>query len=155
MKMKINKTVIGGLFLIFIMIGSSIAYGILQTFTGTQTAQEDEIELPSQNIIDYRLNSEQYRYLLRIGKTIVELEYSLACDECREIKSWLEGAANEFSNQLMLIELVVGDSDALPIVRIESSYGRIVLSEPTPDEVMSSFCDLLVDPPRRCAISGI
>jgi len=141
--------------LIFLMVGSSIAYGVLQTFTGTQNGQEDEIELPSQNIIDYRLNSEQYRYLLRIGKTIVEFEYSLACDECRETKSWLEAAANEFSNQLMLIELVVGDSDALPIVRLESSYGRRVLSEPTPDEVMDSFCDLLVDPPIRCATTGI
>jgi hypothetical protein len=154
LKTKINKSLVAGLFMIFLMVGSTLAYAILQSFTPSQP-EEEGIELPEQNIIDYRLTTEQYHYLLRAGKTIVEFEYSLACDECRDTKTWLEAATNEFSNQMLLIELVVSDSDALPIVRIESSYGRIVLSKPTTDEIMNSFCNLLTEPPIRCATSGI
>lgn len=155
MKRKINKSLVAGLFMIFLMVGSTLAYAILQSFAPSQSQEEEEIELPEQSIIDYSLTSEQYNYLLRAGITIVEFEYSLACEECRDTKTWLEAATNEFSNQMLLIELTVSDSDALPIVRIESSYGRRVLSKPTTDEMMESFCDLLTEPPIRCATSGM
>jgi hypothetical protein len=155
LKRRINKSLVAGLFMIFLMVGSTLAYAILQSFAPSQPEEEDEIELPEQSIIDYSLTSEQYNYLLRAGVTIVEFEYSLACEECRDTKAWLESATNEFSNQMLLIELTVGDSDALPIVRIESSYGKRVLSKPTTDEMMESFCDLLTEPPIRCATSGM
>jgi hypothetical protein len=155
MKLKLNKTksILAGIILIFLMVGSSFAYGFIQSVSPTQS--NGNVELPKQSIIDYRLTSDQQRYLLRRGVTIAELEYSLACQPCRDTKAQLESAVQEFSNQMILSELVVGDSNTLPVVKMESSYGQRTFSKPTPDDLMSAFCDLLTSPPIRCATAGL
>ncbi len=153
--MKINKTMIISIFFLVLMGGSTLAYGVLQSLSTITTQPAAGPELPTQNIIDYSLSAEQRRALLRLGKTIVEIDYSLACEACKDTRSQLEAATQEFSDQLLLVELVVGDSADLPLVRIESSYGKEVLGKPTNDEIMNTFCDLFVSPPLRCATRNV
>lgn len=153
MKLRIKKSRISGIFLLLLMLSSTVAYGALRVIPKIES--EEEIEIPSQNIIDYKLTSEQRRYLLRRGKTIVELEYSFECKECMDVKAKLESAAREFSDQMLLIELLTTGNKSLPIVRVESSFGRESLNQPTDVEIMDAFCDLFVNPPLRCATRNV
>ena len=154
MKLKISKPAVISIFLLVITL-SSMAYGAFQSAQGANSQNKNSVELPSSNIIDYRLTSEQQRYLLRSGKTLIEFEYSLRCQSCSSVKAQAEALTNAVSDQVILSEIVVEDSSSLPIVRIESSYGRDVLTSATSDQMTASLCSLLASPPAWCVRSGI
>jgi len=153
LKLKINKPMIAGIFLLLLMVASSFASSALQALSIWQSGQQgqSEVELPTQSVIDYQLTQEQRRQLLRSGKTIVEIEYSLACEQCTDTMHKLESAVQQYSDQMLLIELSVTNRAGLPTVRMESSYGARTMDNPTDAEIMDAFCDLFANPPVRCA----
>ena len=148
MKLKISKTTILAMFFIFLMVGSTLAYSILQVFSPS----EPGIELPEGNIIDYELTSEQEIRLLTNGKTILRFEYYLTCVECLDQKTLLEGLTNQFSNQILLQEILTDDSTSLTIT---SRYGQEDLKNITQDTVIDSLCSLMADPPVGCIRRGV
>ena len=150
--MRLKKSTLAGVFLIFITLGSTFAIGAYQSLSPSQAS--DGVELPERDIIDYSLTSEQQRYLTLHGFTVVEIEYSLACQNCTSTKTRLEAAVGQFQGQMILSELIVADSASLPLVRMDSSYGSMVFNNPTPDQLASAFCDLLYSPPASCALNA-
>lgn len=148
MKLKISKQSILALFFIFLMVGSSIAYGILQAFRPLKTKK---VELPKSNIIDYELTPEQKNYLLADGKTIIEYSYNLSCVECLNQKALLEGLTNQFSDQLFLQEIVASDSS----LTITSRYGQEDVENITQESIIDVLCELMINPPLGCIRRGI
>lgn len=137
------------LFLIFIMVGSSVAFSILQSVRTPKA----ELELPNTNIINYELKPEVENYLIQNGRTIIRLDYALACVECLNRKAFLESAANQFSDQIMLVEIVTTES--IPSLTATSIYGQRSLSNVTEEEIVDVLCELMVKPPVFCAVRKV
>lgn len=154
MKLRIKKSAWVGLILIILMLVSTFAYAIIQGL-GFYRPSGEEVELPTNNIIDYELTREQESYAIRLGKTIVKFEYATTCIECLNQKAFVESIANEgdFSNQIILEE-IVEDVDE-PTLTITSAYGRRILTNATSDEIINSVCDLLTEPPVFCTVRNI
>ena len=142
MKLKISKTFILSIFFIFLMVGSTVVYSLLQVFSPTKQG----LELPKSNIIDYELTPEQKSYLLANKKTILEFTYSLTCVECLNQKALLEGITNQFSDQLFLQETLASDSS----LAITSLYGQQDLKDITQEAVIDTLCNLMAVPPPGC-----
>lgn len=132
------------------MVGSTFAYGVLQSIGGLQGNEEQGISLPKESVIDYRLSAEQQRYAIRMGKTTAEFEYSLRCKNCTVVKAQTESLVSQLQDQVILSEIVVDDRLGLPVVRLESSYGRETLESADMDQIVNSLCSILVEPPLWC-----
>ncbi|MDI6798863.1 MAG: hypothetical protein QMD12_02610 [Candidatus Aenigmarchaeota archaeon] len=153
MEVKISKTVIALVF-IFLMVGSTIAYSILKSLGLTgQTGYA--VKLPEKNIIDYELDIETEKFLLDRGVTIVKLYYVQACPECLRQKSFLESFANQYSNQIILEEILSNKTTSIPNLIISSYRGQRILENATDEEMIDAFCDLMLKPPVGCAVRKI
>ncbi len=141
MKLKINKTTIAALFFIFLMAGSTAVYSLLQAI---KPQNGSSIELPTSNIIDYDLTVEQKSYLLRNGKTVIEARYYTGCTECQ--LSYLESLANQYSDQVILEELLTNKYE----ITIISYFGQEDLANATQNQIFNSLCKLMVSPPPIC-----
>jgi len=152
MGVKISKTAVIALIFIFLMLGSTVAYNILQSFRQTGYA----IKLPEKNIIDYELGIDTENYLLERGMTIVKFYYIQACLECSSQKYSLESFADQYSNQIILEEILSNKtSGTFPSLIISSYRGQKVLENATDVEIMDAFCDLMFQRPLDCVIKKI
>ena len=153
--MKIKKSAWTGIMLIILMLGSTFAYAIIQGLGFYRPSSPSEVELPTANIIDYELTTEQESYAMRIGKTILKFEYATVCTECLNQKALVESIANEkdFSGQIILEEIIKNVDKS--VLTITSSYGRNILTNVTADEVINSVCSLLTEPPIYCTVRNI
>ncbi len=144
MSKRINKSSLIGLFLIAVMLLSTFAFAVIQSFS-------PQAELPKTNIIDYRLDSQIRQALIQNGATIITFEYSDACFECQNQKFTLESFANEYKTQIFLEEIVdenLNDSRTT----IASFYGSQELKASDDERIMATLCSLMVDPPAQCAL---
>lgn len=153
MKVKINKSMLAGIFLIIITVGSTLAYAVLRTIQGAATEVE-EVTLPSQRIIDYKLSDEQKRLAIRNGITVLNFEYSPTDSNQQIDKALVESAANEFSNQVILEEISNTGMTQSRLI-LESFYGKQVLRAPTNEDLFDSLCDILTNPPVACATRNV
>ena len=134
--------------LILIFLGSTIASGVLQSvYHGTSDSKK--LEVPTSNIVEYELTTEQEEYLMSLGKTIIKFKYKTACLECLSLKSALESLTNQFSDQLILEEIITKE-EPVPSIAIMSYYGQKFLDNPTQDEITDAICDLMIKPPTAC-----
>lgn len=147
MKIKINKTLIVSLVMIFLMLGSSIIIGIERFLSPASYA----IKLPEKNIIDYELGINEEKYLLERGVTIVKAYFPKNCLDCLAIKNYLENFVNQNSNQIVMEEL---ESNSTKII-IRSYRGQNILENATQEEIFESFCDLMLQPPANCVLKGL
>lgn len=150
---KLGKLV--AILLLLLMLGSTVTSFALQAFNrGRQNGNQESVELPESNIVDYEITDEQKSYLMRQGKTILEYRYQIACANCAEQRAYIEAAANEFSDQIFLQEIV--DSQAIrPILEMNSFYGRLSLDDPSTEEILDGLCEIMADPPVRCVTRNI
>ncbi|MEM7825817.1 MAG: hypothetical protein QW412_03090 [Candidatus Aenigmatarchaeota archaeon] len=147
MKIRISKTFIATLVMIFLMLGSSIIIGIENFLNPTGSA----IKLPEKNIIDYELGINEEKYLLERGVTIVKAYFPRNCVDCLAIKNYLENFVNQNSNQVLMQEL---DSN-LTKIEIRSYRGREVIENITQEKIFESFCDLMFQPPSDCILKSL
>jgi hypothetical protein len=155
MKIKVVKPAIIGLFLIFIMFGSTIAYSILQSVRFGETT---EAELPKENIINYKLIPELKNLLLRQGRTVITYEYNLMCDNCLEQKNFLEQmvSSDQFKRQLFLEEVLSNSTEkTMPNIIIFSAYNQRILSNATQDEIIDALCEVVISPPVGCTLRKV
>ncbi|MBI2547395.1 MAG: hypothetical protein HYW23_03030 [Candidatus Aenigmarchaeota archaeon] len=147
MKLKLRiKPAWIGLFLIAVMLLSTFAYAILQSSNTRPNAQ-----LPTSNIVDYRLDSNLKTTLMQYGFTIVTFEYKKDCVDCINQKYTLEAFAKEFNKQIYLEE-IVDNSLNKSRVTISSIYGEDSLIDANDTAITSSFCKLMSSPPVACAL---
>jgi hypothetical protein len=141
--MKKERKKFISLFMIFLFIGSTIAYGFMRGFRREETQSTN---LPKTNIIEYELTEEQETYLIQRGVTIVKFYHSEGCIKCLEWKNELENIANKVPRQLLLEEINSDEN------RIEmfSLRGSVTLTNPTKEEILKNVCNILWDPPGWC-----
>lgn len=149
MKFTQRTASIIALFLVFIMVGSTVAFSILQSVRSPKT----ELELPSTNIVNYELKPEVESYLIQNGKMIIKFDYALACVECLNRKAFLESVANQFSDQIVLVEIVTNEDT--PSLTAISIYGQRSVGNVTEEEVVNVLCDLMINPPVFCAMRNV
>ena len=138
------------LILLLLMLGSTVTGFVLQAIgLNRQGNDEVEIELPDSNIIDYELTKEQKDYAIRQGKTVMEYRYQLMCEICADQRAYLQSAASELSDQILLQE-IVDDSVDSSRLEISSFYGRRLLSDPSAEQILDALCEIMADPPVRC-----
>lgn len=154
MRFKIKTSWIG-LFLIAIMLFSTFAYAVIQSFYPKQ-----KTELPKTNIIDYPLNSNLKNSLIQYGITVVTFSYNINCENCAIEKSILEFYATEHKQVLSndgpvfsiyLEELMDSTLDRSKI-SMESVYGKEELIGANETDIFNALCKIMVSPPVTCAL---
>lgn len=153
MKKTKIKTAIAGIVIIFLMLGSTFAYSVLQSVKG---GEKKEVTLPEKNIVEQELTPEQESLLLSNGNTILKFRYNLACNNCLSQLSFLESLASssQFKNQIMLEEILVGDVTS-PQLEITSMYGQDSLNNVTQEKILESVCGLMIQPPLDCTLRAV
>jgi len=162
--MKVKSILL--LFVLFMLVGGfSIVPYILQAafYTPPQTGN---IQVPTTDIVDYELTSEQENAILRQGKAVIRFEYSLNCEKCLETQSILEEIVNlkQFKDQIVLEEIKSSATD-LPRVNIigfavegnQINVGQKILQSTnvTEGEIINSLCGLMLQPPVECALRNV
>lgn len=150
MKKVIGFAVIG------IMFFSTIAFAVVQSFyvgqnPGAHNAAQQDVELPGERIIDYRLSPAQFNFALSSGLTVATYTYDLACAECAEERQFVEQLvlSQDFQDQIILEEVQRSGASRLEVT---SAFGSVVLNETDPDGITDAFCQLAVSPPLGCAV---
>jgi len=138
------------------MLGSTLAYSALQAFrTWTQPNEAATApELPASNVVDYEISAEQRNYMLRIGRTILEYRYQLACAECANQRGYIEAAARDFPSQIFVQEIIDNAADNSTL-SMTSYYGDELLANPSNEEILDALCRLMTDPPIVCATMNV
>jgi len=136
-----------GLFLIAVMLFSTFAYAVIQSFYPQQN-----IELPESNIIDYQLDASLKNALIQYGATVITFEYNLGCGNCVNQKAALEFFASEYKQQIWLEEIRDESLDKSKIT-ISSIYGEDSLIDANETGIVSTLCKLMVAPPVTCALA--
>jgi len=142
--------------LIILTIGSSLAYSILQAFGGRSSSGQNSTapDMPSSNIINYKLTPEQEDYALRLGKTLLEYRYTLGCTNCSTQKGYLESFTNQLSDQLLLQE-IVDSSQTSSVLYVTSYYGTRTVKDPSGQAIFGALCEIMVQPPIQCATKNV
>lgn len=145
MKFKLKPAWIG-LFLIGVMLFSTFAYAVIQSF------YYKPVKLPTTNVINYKLDINLKNALMQYsGATIITFNYNLACENCISQKSILEFYANEHKEQIFLEELLDDSLDKSRIT-IESVYGKEELVDSNETQIFAALCKLMVAPPATCTL---
>jgi hypothetical protein len=150
--MKKRISTIIGIFFIFLMSGSTIAYTLLSAFKNEE--KKEEVSLPKANIVYEELNETVENLAVTNGKIIVKLYYNALCVGCQEQKTYLEYITNQNSGKIILEELTDNNVNA-PKANIRSQKGSDELVNATSDDVYDSLCNLMVYPPVDCALRKV
>jgi hypothetical protein len=140
-----------GIFLIFTMFFSSLAFAFLSKVGDTahiQQAPEPE-GLPSDFIISYRLSPLQFNQAMSTGLTVATYRYEKSCLECANQRAILERLAlsQEFSGQVILEEI---ESSGPASLEVNSFLGGRTIDDINQESVISVFCELVANPPLGC-----
>lgn len=143
-----------GLLLIGVMLFSSVAVAGIQGLGigGTQDQTAGQTQLPSQQIIDYRLSQEQFNQAVSTGLTIATYSYDKSCVECAGERGVVEQIAlsKDFQNQILLEEIQQAGKSSL---QIESLVGKKSLDSIAQNSTLKAFCDIVVSPPLGCTLA--
>jgi hypothetical protein len=152
--MKNRTSAVVGLFFIFLMFGSTIAYTLLSGSGFSIGGNKEEVSLPSTNIVYGELAKNVETFAMSKGRTIVKFYYNALCNGCQEQKTYLEYTANQNAGGIILEELTDNNINA-PKVSIMNQRGSDELVNATNDAVFDSLCNLMFNPPVDCALRKV
>ena len=143
--MKVKILPILGIFLIAIMIVSTLAYTLMSSHS----------PLPEGNVIDYELDVYNEEALLRQGKVLMKLFYERGCLDCEEKIYVLENLVKSYSDQIFLEKIVLNESiPKLHFIGFNITQSGIYLSEKelrgediTEEKIMNILCEVMIKPP--------
>lgn len=142
-----------GIFLIFTMLFSSLAFAFLSSVgQPAQTQQAPQQEgLPADFVIDYRLSPLQFNQAMSAGLTVATYKYERNCLECANQRALLEGLvfSQEFSGQVILEEV---ESTGPPSLEVNSFLGGRTVESLDQESLVSAFCELVANPPLGCVV---
>ena len=150
MKLKISSQKLIALIFVFLMFISTMAFAIMNVFRNP----EEQITIPNQKIIDYELNTQQRRYLLQGGYTLIEYRYFTGCLDCIDMKNELERLTQNSDDQVFLQEILSTDNTTSSLT-ITSVRGQKILDNPSIVEIEDIICNLLISQPIWCVTSKI
>jgi len=152
MKLKLDKriaVVVMALFFMFLMVGSMFVPGATR-----QSSNQNSVTLPSTNMVEYELTTEQENLALQNGKTILKFYYTQACIQCINQKPFLESIANQFSDQIILEE-VINQNERPSTLLVFSYYSQKNLFNATSGQMIDTVCDVMLKPPASCAVRKV
>ena len=123
--------------------------GTIGMFVGAFIKPSDEVEIPQNRIIKYKLTEAQIKELLRNYNTVVEYEYSSGCMECGILLTSLEEWTMRSDDQIYLQE-IQSDTSSPGKLTIISLRGQKTLYDPSYDDVRNIICDLLISRSLFC-----
>jgi len=138
--MRVKPAVVA-LIMLGLYIISTFAYIGLQSFRSNENSDS--------NIIHFRLDNYTRYNIVQQGGTIITFEYDGKCSNCDYQKYFLEKAAADYKNQLIL-EDILNSTFTSSKLTIESRYGNRTFIDPTENETFYALCDLLAMPPTSC-----
>lgn len=143
---KRKKTIIVGIVLIFITLGSTFAYSFVQSIITKPTTG---------SIVDYALTSAQENSLIQNNLTILKFYYGLTCSYCDQQRSFLDGlmSSNDYSNQLFLERILTNATE--PNLAVVSAYGAKSLVNATDYQILGALCDVMIFPLSDCALRKV
>lgn len=147
--MALTRNTIFGIFFIFLMFGSTIAYAVITSFQ----AGSKQPSLPSSKIVYSQLDANTEALIINNGGIVIRLNYNINCSlNCTELKSFLENVAN--TQQTIYLEEITLNATAEPNVEILTSSGNLQVQNATKDLVLNNLCDLNI-PLTDCALRNV
>lgn len=143
-----------GVALIGIMFFSTIAFAIIQSFSVPQQPPQQEVQLPLDYVIDYKMTQMQFDEAVSRGVTVATYKYESGCAECASERALLEQIVTspEFQGQIILEEVQESGS---PKLEIRSFAGERSFETIGNDQIVAALCELVVNPPLGCIkVSG-
>ncbi|MEM5776987.1 MAG: hypothetical protein QXJ06_00875 [Candidatus Aenigmatarchaeota archaeon] len=132
---------------ILILVGSSVAYGIIALF-----GPKNNFSIPKERILNYKLNKMQVDLLVNNYFTVIEYNYTSSCIECIQIKNYLEDLTQNSDGQIYLQEISVNDKSSLHIINL---LNETLIEEPNISQAINAVCDSLLSTPIWCAINRV
>ena len=143
---SVKQRVLAIVFMV-ILIGSTVAYGIIALF-----GPKNDYSIPKERVINYKLNQVQVALLVQNYFTVVEYNYTNGCLECVQVKNYLEDLAQNSDGQMYLQEILVEDEPKLYLI---NALNETVINNPTPAQAVDIVCSRLLSTPLWCAINRI
>lgn len=112
---------------------------------------EEELKIPEEKILNYKLSEAQKSFLLRRGFTLIEYYYPANCFNCTKVKDRLEEITRTSEGQIFLQELN-GENHK---VIVTSFKGQKTLYDPDIETLETTICDLITKRPIWCVTSKI
>jgi len=141
------KQRIAAIVFILILVGSTIAYGLISLL-----GPKNDYSIPKEKIINYKLSQTQVALLVQNYFTVVEYNYTIGCVECIQVKNYLEDLTQNSDGQIYLQEIIVNDSPRLYLINV---LNETVIENPTPDQAIDVVCNNLISTPVWCAMNRI
>ncbi|MBU5688917.1 MAG: hypothetical protein KQA41_01675 [Candidatus Aenigmarchaeota archaeon] len=132
---------------ILILVGSSVAYGIIALF-----GPKNDFSIPKERILNYKLNKIQVDLLVNNYFTVIEYNYTSSCIECIQIKNYLEDLTQNSDGQIYLQEILVNDKNSIHIINL---LNETLIEEPNISQAINAVCDNLLSTPLWCAINRV
>ena len=141
--MKINQLVA----LIFVLLMAVSSVGTL--IMNIPKPSNEQVQIPKEKILNYKLSEQQRKYLLSQYFTLVEYSYPSVCFNCTNQMKKLEQLTQDSDNQIFLQE-IPSDNVTQIVVTIASLRGQETLYDPTEQEIQDKLCELLLTRPLFC-----
>jgi len=141
-KKPMSKTV--ALVFALLMMGGTIGM-----IVGAFLSPSNEVEIPQNRIIKYKMTETQIKELLKNYQTVVEYEYSSGCLECGSLLTSLEQWTVGSDNQMYLQEIQTDTSSSSKLT-IVSLRGQKILYDPSQTDAKDIICDLLISRSLFC-----
>jgi hypothetical protein len=143
---SVKQRVLAIVFMV-ILIGSTVAYGIIALF-----GPKNDYSIPKEKVINYKLNQVQVALLVQNYFTVVEYNYTNGCLECVQVKNYLEELAQNSDGQMYLQEILV---DSRPSLHIINAFNETKIENPTPSQAVDAVCNSLLSTPVWCAVNRV
>lgn len=155
MIIKLNretKRQIFALFILFMFVGSALAFALLSAFT---PEEEKKVQLMYDRLLS---NSEEAEFLQQ-NMVVIKFFYSEDCENCEEINNIINQVFQDLKGK-MIIEKVdiyyyqeeaeILEVDSAPYLYLKGKTIDRVSGETTLEELTKKLCDLYFEPIDEC-----
>lgn len=144
MKKQMQKTVMT-IIIVVLLAMSTIAFVVISSVSPEQTSQN--LELPTQNVIDGYINESYRQAYLSKGYTLMEYHYYEDC--CKNISVFVDYLPEVIGTQLIIQK--IKDTDYY--INLESAFNTEEKITPqTSEELLRPLCKTLTKTPIDCGL---
>ena len=146
---KKNKLI--ALFIVFMFVGSGIAYAVISALTPAETQEQSYI-------VDKPLTNSEEAYFLQMNIVILRYYHSEDCFDCPETELLVNSLGEVFQGRIFIEKI---DVDEYPDESSEYSVPTIYLKGKTTKEITTDFdineiyldiCTMFFAPVQQCSI---
>ena len=153
--MKLNGRKVAALVFMVLMVGTLGAYAVSQAGQlGLLGNQNQGVKLPSNNVLDSELTTDQQQLALSQGFTIIKYTYPATCAQCLTIEGQLEGVASQYPSSVYLERIVSQSQNGSSLV-FTGPQNSAAYTNPTTDNIIDGMCATLYNPPSDCILRSV